>query len=57
MPAPEVCAGDDCVAERTLDTQLNWAETVDQASRLAEQQGKLVFLIHVSGNFEIPEYT
>ena len=42
---------------RTLGTALEWAETPDQALQLAREQGKLVFLIQVSGNFAREEFT
>ena len=38
-------------------TNLKWADTPADAYRMAEEQDKLVFLIHVSGNFEIPGFT
>lgn len=38
-------------------TVLKWADTPADAYRLANEQEKLVFLIHVSGNFEIPGFT
>ena len=40
-----------------LGTALNWADKPEDAYRIAAEQDKLVFLIHVSGNFEIPGYT
>jgi hypothetical protein len=42
---------------RSLDTVLNWADTPADAYRQAVEAEKLVFLIHVSGNFEIPGFT
>jgi hypothetical protein len=41
----------------SLGTSLRWTDTPADAYRLAKQQHKLVFLIHVSGNFEIPGFT
>lgn len=58
----KVC-GSDVVADGTapalksLGTKLLWADSPEAAYRLAQQDRKLVFLIHVSGNFEIPGYT
>ena len=43
--------------EGTLGTRIVWAESPEEAASLAEKQGKLVFLIHVSGNFERAEFT
>jgi hypothetical protein len=42
---------------RTLGTALVWATSVAEAATQAEEAGKLVFVIHVSGNFESPEFT
>ena len=42
---------------RTLGTSLEWAERPDRALQLAREQGKLVFLIQVSGNFAREEFT
>jgi hypothetical protein len=41
----------------TFNTAIHWAENVDTAASLAERAEKLVFLIHVSGNFAIEEFT
>jgi hypothetical protein len=53
-------AGHETCAESpmsALGTALNWADQPEDAYRIASEQHKLVFLIHVSGNFEIPGYT
>lgn len=44
-------------SSRTLGTVLNWSETPADAYKTATTERKLVFLIHVSGNFEIPGFT
>lgn len=44
-------------ADRSLHTALIWSKSPDEASVLARREGKLVFLIHVSGNFEDPGFT
>lgn len=41
----------------SLDTQLAWTQTPAEAYKLAAETDKLVFLIHVSGNFRIPGFT
>ncbi len=41
----------------SLGTTLQWADSPADAYRMAGEQDKLVFLIHVSGNFEIPGFT
>lgn len=48
-----LCAIDD----KAYGTALRWSDTPDEAYRLADRQGKLVFLIHISGNFRIPGFT
>lgn len=40
-----------------LGTAIDWVKTRAEAKRRARQEGKLVFEIHVSGNFELPEFT
>jgi hypothetical protein len=50
--APAVCA-----ANRSLNTALTWANSPAEAAQHARRDGKLVFLIHVSGNFEDPGFT
>lgn len=52
LDEPEVCD-----TSQMHGTQLVWAESVNRAAVLANEQEKLVYLIHVSGNFEIPEFT
>ena len=46
-----------CRVDRSLDTALSWARSPAEASERAAREGKLVFLIHVSGNFEDPGFT
>lgn len=41
----------------SLGTVLAWAESPADAYQMAVEQQKLVFMIHVSGNFEIPGFT
>ncbi len=53
-PENETCAASEMA---TLATALEWADKPADAYRMAAEQQKLVFLIHVSGNFEIPGYT
>ncbi|MDF1841558.1 MAG: hypothetical protein P1U77_08990 [Rubripirellula sp.] len=44
-------------ADNRLGTTIHWSAEPKDAYQLAEQQEKLVFLIHVSGNFKIPGFT
>jgi hypothetical protein len=46
-----------CTANRSLNTALTWAKSPAEAAKQARSEGKLVFLIHVSGNFEDPGFT
>lgn len=41
----------------TLGTRIAWADTPDESWQLARDQSKLVFMMHVSGNFEKPGFT
>jgi hypothetical protein len=56
------CASGTCPApvarlDRRLNTALEWSSTPEAAAQEAERGGKLVFLIHVSGNFAQPGFT
>jgi hypothetical protein len=55
----ESCQGTQavCAANRSLNTALAWAKSPAEAAEQAKRDGKLVFLIHVSGNFEDPGFT
>ena len=46
-----------CAVNRSLNTALVWAKSPAEAAVQARREGKLVFLIHVSGNFEDPGFT
>jgi hypothetical protein len=58
-PEPESCQGTEavCAANRSLGTAITWAKSPRAAAEQASREGKLVFLIHVSGNFEDPGFT
>ncbi len=43
--------------DRKLNTALEWSSTPEAAAEVAQREGKLVFLIHVSGNFAQPGFT
>lgn len=58
LPATtQVCEQEKKFKDRKLNTALTWAESVAEASQQAVDEEKLVFLIHVSGNFEMPGFT
>jgi hypothetical protein len=44
------CSGD-------YGTEVKFVESPAEAAKLATKQEKLVFVLHVSGNFENPEFT
>jgi hypothetical protein len=44
-------------ADNRLGTTIHWCAEQKNAYQLAEQEDKVVFLIHVSGNFKIPGFT
>ena len=46
-----------CSADRTLGTSMAWATSPQAAFTSAQRNNKLVYLIHVSGNFEQPGFT
>ena len=46
-----------CAGLKSVGTTVHFAETPKQAQELAKQHGKLVFLLHVSGNFAKEEFT
>jgi hypothetical protein len=46
-----------CAVDRSLNTALTWARSPKEAAARARANGKLVFLMQVSGNFEDPGFT
>ena len=40
-----------------LGTAINWARSFGEAAMLAKHEHKLLFVIHVSGDFNVPEDT
>jgi hypothetical protein len=38
-------------------TAIDFLDTPSAAAKLAKKEGKLVFVLHVSGNFEDPRFT
>jgi hypothetical protein len=38
-------------------TTIDFLDTPKEAAALAKKEGKLVFVLHVSGNFEDPRFT
>jgi hypothetical protein len=54
---PASDSGAYCAANRSLNTAITWSKSPAEAAEQARREGKLVFLIHVSGNFEDPGFT
>lgn len=52
-----VCAAEKKFKDHKLNTAITWAQSGNDAAQQAEEEKKLVFLIHVSGNFEMPGFT
>ena len=51
------CSDGMCAAPRKLGTLIDWAPTAERAGEIASKEGKLVFLMQVSGNFARQEFT
>ena len=47
----KVCSGE------KLGTTINWHQDKAEATRLAREQGKLLFVMQISGNFADEEFT
>ena len=41
----------------SFGTSVDFVDTPSEAARLAKKEEKLVFVLHVSGNFEDPRFT
>ena len=52
---PKVCTKETCGGE--YGTSLTFANSPAEAAKQALKDEKLVFVLHVSGNFETPDYT
>ena len=50
---PTVVDGED----RSFGTAIQWAKDPEEAHRLAERESKLVYILHLSGNFEKSQFT
>jgi hypothetical protein len=53
-PADEAPADGTC---GSFGTSVNFVDTPVEAARQARKEEKLVFVLHVSGNFEDPRFT
>lgn len=55
----KIAPAEDCPAEGCgqFGTSVNFVATPSEAAKQAEKEEKLVFVLHVSGNFENPDFT
>jgi hypothetical protein len=53
-PAKEKKKADTC---GSFGTSVEFVDTPSEAARMAKKEQKLVFVLHVSGNFEDPRFT
>jgi hypothetical protein len=51
----EFCAK--CAGLKTAGTTVHFTDTIKDAQKYAKEHGKLVFMLHVSGNFDKEEFT
>jgi hypothetical protein len=49
--------GQECASSDTYGTAIHWVRTAAEAQKLARQQDKLIFVVHLSGNFTRDEFT
>jgi hypothetical protein len=57
LASPAAWGADSEKACDTHGTSVEFVNTPGEAARLAKQQQRLVFVLHVSGNFEDPRFT
>jgi hypothetical protein len=59
LPGESQCAAGDrrCAARETFGTAVEFVRSPAEAARVAAQEQKLTFLLHVSGDFDDPEFT
>ena len=54
---PKLPSGTASEDDPTLGTQVTWAANVTEAAKKARAEGKLVFVMHLSGDFGREEFT
>ncbi len=54
-PTPATCNGATCGGD--FGTAVHFVKTPQAAADRAKKEEKLVFVLHVSGNFQTPEFT
>ncbi len=60
QPAPDIVVDDSPPDAQTCDTygtSVNFMRSPAAAARRANKEDKLIFTLHVSGNFEDPQFT
>lgn len=57
----EACAPSEVLSQDDEDlrfgTLISWAKSPDDARQQAEKRSKLAYILHLSGNFEKPQFT
>ena len=56
-PAPPVVKDKTEATCGSHGTRIDFVDTPSQAAKIAKKEQKLVFVLHVSGNFEDPRFT
>jgi hypothetical protein len=56
-PAVQYPITQSCSARTTHGTNVNFLSTPTEAARIARENNKLTFLLHISGNFEDSDFT
>jgi hypothetical protein len=57
LPAGEKSSNDEKPSCSGHGTTIDFLDTPKEAAALAKKEGKLVMVLHVSGNFEDPRFT
>jgi hypothetical protein len=52
-----VSRGQDCNNSDTYGTAIHWVRTAAEAQKLARAEDKLIFVVHLSGNFTRDAFT
>ena len=53
----QACTATTCGTDRTFGTAVDWMQNLETASTAAGQHHKLLFVLQVSGNFAIEQFT
>src|SRR5262249_59938058 len=56
-PAKPAEKTEDCGCTKSHGTSVQFFDTPSEAAKQAKKEPKLVFVLHISGNFENPDFT